>query len=329
MGFKDFIGNQRVVEVIRRHLRNHRFPNSVLFSGIEGVGKSILALSVAKTLNCVLLSDNFCGHCSSCRRIAENAHPDVKSVEPDGLFIKIDQMREVSRDVFFQPFEGRKRVFIIDGAERLREEAANSILKTLEEPPDSSVLILITSRVDDLLPTILSRCQVYRFAPLPSSELEKFLEKKTEHTAESRALLSRISGGSLGKALTMDLDHYRAQREQNLGLLEACSDNFTYVAGTKAVSSWLDRRNAAEFEERGQLLCSLLRDVYLLKLDPAMPNITHLDLRHRLLRLASLFSHERLAAAALSFDHLEAGIRRNLNRSLGVDQLLFRLAGVV
>jgi DNA polymerase-3 subunit delta' len=138
----------------------------MLFAGVAGIGKLTLAQFIAKASNCVQLQNDFCNSCPSCQRISENAHPDVKSVAPDGQFIKIDQMRSVSREVFFKPFEGRRRVFIIDEAEKFRDESANSILKTLEEPPDTSILILVTSRPNDLLPTIRSRCQMYRFAPL-------------------------------------------------------------------------------------------------------------------------------------------------------------------
>jgi DNA polymerase III subunit delta' len=328
MGFDDFLGNAPVCRAIRRQLTDGQFPNSVLFSGIQGIGKWTLAQSVAKALNCGTLRNDFCDDCSSCRRISENAHPDVRNIAPDGQFIKIDQMRDLSREAFFKPFEGRKQVFVIDEAERLRDEAANSILKTLEEPPDTSILILVTSRPNDLLPTIRSRCQNFRFAPLTPPDLEQQLERQTQYSLEERRLIARISAGSLGKALTIDLVEYRLEREEMLSLLQACCRNFLYSTAAKAAASWLDRRKADAFERKTQILFSLLRDLHLLKSVPDFAAITHLDLRSKLCELASHFSLERLASAARALDHIEAGARRNLNRSLAVDQLIFRLAGV-
>ena len=166
MPFDDFLGNRSVLETVRTQLATGRLRHSMLFAGVTGIGKWTLAQFIAKASNCIRLQNDFCDSCPSCERISDNAHPDVRNVAPDGQFIKIDQMRSLSREVFFKPFEGRRRVFIIDEAEKFRDESANSILKTLEEPPDTSFLILITSRPNDLLPTIRSRCQTYRFAPL-------------------------------------------------------------------------------------------------------------------------------------------------------------------
>ena len=210
MAFADFLGNTPVLETVRHQLANQQFPHSVLFSGIRGIGKWTLAQFLAKAMNCRNGQNDFCDDCAPCRRISENAYPDVKNVAPEGQFTKIDQMRDVSREVYFKPFEGRYRVFIIDEAEKLKEEAANSILKTLEEPPETSILILITSRPNDLLPTIRSRCQNYRFAPLPPAGIEQLLQKRTQWSPDDRQLLARISSGSLGEGP----DH-RSQRISN------------------------------------------------------------------------------------------------------------------
>jgi DNA polymerase-3 subunit delta' len=328
MAFRDFLGNGLVLETVQRQLAKQSLPHSLLFSGIQGIGKWTLAQHIAQALNCKAKDHDFCGTCLVCRRIAENSFPDVRNITPDGQFIKIDQMRELSREAFFKPFEGNRRVFIIDEAEKLRDEAANSILKTLEEPPETSILILITSRPNDLLPTIRSRCQNYRFAPLPLADIEHLLEQRTHHSAEDRQLLARISGGSLGKALTIDLTQYREHREEMLGLLEACAHDFRYAQAAKETARWLDKRKPEHFDGKTEILFTVLRDLYLLKADMQPPGLTHLDLGARLSQLAAQFSQQRLAEAARALDHLEAGARRNLNRSLAVDRFVFDLAGV-
>ena len=328
MPFDDFIGNRSILETVRDQLATGRLRHSMLFAGVTGIGKWTLAQFVAKACNCVRLQNDFCNSCPSCQRVSENAHPDVRNVAPDGQFIKIDQMRSLSREVFFKPFEGRRRVFIIDEAEKFKDESANSILKTLEEPPDTSILILITSRPNDLLPTIRSRCQIYRFAPLPAEDIERLLQGRTSCSAEERRLLARISGGSLGKALTVDPAAYRMQRDEMLALLEACSRSFLYSNAAKVASGWLDKRKQAEFDSKTGILFTLLRDLFLLKAGAEPSSLTHTDILGKLDPLATTYSFSQLTGAVRSLDHLEAGTRRNLNRGLSADQFILHLGGV-
>lgn len=325
MPFSDFLGNTAIVDSIRRQLARGRLPQSLLFSGTRGIGKWTLAQGIAQAVNCARNSHDFCDDCSSCRRIVGGVYPDVKNIEPEEQFIVIDQIRDVSREVFFRPFEGKRRVFIIDQAEKMNAPAANAFLKTLEEPPETSILILVTSRPNDLLPTIRSRCQTYRFAPLPPKAIEKLLERRVSFAPEERSLLARIAAGSLGEALTLDLAQYRLHRQEMLGLLEACSGNFLYAHGAQAAAPWLDKRNKAYFDEKLSILFSLIRDLFLLKLDPAAPNVTHVDIQSKMVSLASRLSTEQLGNAARALDHIQTGARRNLNRGLAVDVLLLQL----
>jgi DNA polymerase III subunit delta' len=328
MPFDDFLGNPAILAAVRQQLATGRLCQSMLFAGVAGIGKWTLAQFVAKASNCARLQDDFCNSCPSCQRISENAHPDVRNVAPDGQFIKIDQMRSLSREVFFRPFEGKRRVFVIDEAEKFRDESANSILKTLEEPPDTSVLILVTSRPNDLLPTIRSRCQMYRFAPLPPQDIERLLQGRTSHSPEERQLLARIAGGSLGTALTIDPAEYRMQRDEMLALVEACSRNFLYANAAKAANSWLDKRKQPEFDSKTGILFTLLRDLFLLKTGAEPGSLTHIDIAAKLNPLAAAYSFTQLTGATRSLDHLETGTRRNLNRGLAADQFMLQLGGV-
>ena len=329
MPFDDFLGNRSILQAVRNQLATGRLRHSMLFAGIAGIGKRTLAQFIAKACNCAQLQNDFCNRCPSCRRISEDEHPDVKNIAPDGQFIKIDQVRALSREVFFRPFEGKCRVFIVDDAEKFRDESANSILKTLEEPPDSSILILITSRPDDLLPTIRSRCQMYRFAPLPIEDLERLLQRRTSYSAEEQRLLARVAGGSLGKALTIDPAEYRLHRDEMLAILEACSRNFLYANAARAASRWLDRRKQDGFDSKTDIFFTLLRDLFLVKAGADPGCLTHTDILPRLSTLSSAYSLARLTGAMQSLDHLETGTLRNLNRGLAADQVIFHLAGAV
>jgi len=199
-------------------LRRGQLPQASLFTGPEGVGKKTLASSLAALANCKGDSeDELCGTCSSCVKEASSHHPDILLFQPHKNLIRIDTMRELNREVQFRPFEGRLRCFIIDQAETMTEEAANCILKTLEEPPDTSRIILISSFPHRLLPTIRSRCQAFPFHPLGREEILRYLEDHlTEDHLEMRASLAE---GSIAVALRLDLEETLKQRDRMLGLL--------------------------------------------------------------------------------------------------------------
>lgn len=174
MSFAKLIGNERNKQILQRLLSGGRISATMIFAGPDGVGKRQFALTLAKAANCQKAltdsSGNFyptdsCDECAVCRRIDEGAYGDVTTIQPDGQFIKIAQTRALAEEVYYRPREGRQRFFIIDEADRLRDEAANSMLKTLEEPPPTSTLILLTSRPNSLLQTIRSRSQRINFAP--------------------------------------------------------------------------------------------------------------------------------------------------------------------
>src|SRR6266446_5697765 len=215
MRFDSFIGNRKVIERLRTKLREDRFPHGLIFSGPEGVGKHTCALMIAKALNCTrAAAGSFCGECSSCRKIDSGTHPDVMtlSVEEEASQNKIAQVRQLLGMLDLQPFEGRNKVFIIDPADLLNDEAANALLKGLEEPPENSFFILITVNVHELLLTVRSRCQVYNFTPLTLDEIRQ--------NGVTDELTVRWSRGSIGRARSMDVGHLKSEREMLLDFLE-------------------------------------------------------------------------------------------------------------
>lgn len=194
--FQQLIGQERAKTILRHSLERGRISHAYLFVGPSGTGKRTLALAFAAALNC-LADQRPCGSCRNCRRIDEGNHPDVTVLEPEGRSFKIDQIRQVQQLISLKPYEARSKIFILDGAEALTEQAANSLLKTLEEPPPYSVLILLA---DDsaLLPTITSRCTLVHFQPLPQETVEEYLRQRGIVEA---AEIAAASGGSIGKAL--------------------------------------------------------------------------------------------------------------------------------
>lgn len=203
MRFADFAGQERIKNLLRNAVAQGRVAQTYLFAGPPGVGKRALALALAQALNCLSpQGEDSCGVCSSCRRVEGGNHPDVLLVEPEGGSLKIDQMRWLQQEAALRPYAGRYRVFILEGAEALTDQAANSLLKLLEEPPPSAVLILLAVAPERLLPTVLSRCLTVYFYPWPKESLISELERQGVPGDEAAAL-AEIAGGSPGQALAL------------------------------------------------------------------------------------------------------------------------------
>src|SRR3954451_23101305 len=221
MPFRDVVGHVRLIDLLSRSIGGSSLPPSLLFAGPSGIGKHLTAVAVAQALNCTApvvthqssglnqqasgagghSSVDACGVCAACTRIARGVHPDVLFVAPgDNGSIKIDQVRDVVDRAQYRPFEGRRRVVIIDEADALVPPAQNALLKTLEEPTPSSVFILVAARPDMLLPTVLSRCPQLRFRPLSLEEMTTALVANGRTDAEARAVAA-AADGSLGQAL--------------------------------------------------------------------------------------------------------------------------------
>src|SRR5258707_13745458 len=236
--FSALIGNDEMKESLRRLLSGGRVPGSLLFTGDEGIGKKLFALELARGLHVRhRIGVEACYDCSTCKRISRSSFPpltseddnnqpltwselaDVAMVRPHKQIIRVKPMRELEREANFRPFEGAARVFIVEDADYMNDGASNALLKTLEEPPPTTHLILTTSNPTALLATIRSRCQILRFAPIPAAEVEKFLLEQENLPAEDARLLARTAQRAIGRALGTDIDTYRERRDSMLEVL--------------------------------------------------------------------------------------------------------------
>ncbi len=364
MGFSEFLGNERIVAALRGTLRSERVPHALLFSGPRGLGKFTLARMFAQAANCERLKDDFCGECETCKRIAlladpeklieqglaergESAdaatvervplilqtHPDVWALVPDPVRLKspvarpmlrIGQLRAVQRAAYFQPM-GRRRVFILDGAETMHWNVANVFLKILEEPPGSATLILTAPSPYTLLPTIVSRCLQFQFAPLSQPDVENILKEKTQRKAPELRLAALLAEGSPGLAIEMDVDKTADRRRAALRILErgARGQGFAQLfADTSAFAK--DRESS--FEDQISVFYGLLTDLLELTSGLKRPSLRNLQLAKELETLAQSVDSRWVMQAIAGFDALHAGARRNLNRQLGLDALAVSLA---
>ncbi len=330
MSFARLTGNERNKQILQRLLQRGRINSTLIFAGPDGVGKRQFALTAAKAANCRNapasgLATDSCDDCPACRRIDAGAYGDVTVVRPDGQFIKIAQTREMAEEVHFRPREGRQRFFIIDEADRLREEAANSLLKTLEEPPPTSTIILLTSRPNALLLTIRSRAQRLNFTPLSVAEMEKFLGENYPRPKPDTALLARITEGRIGQATAFDLSVYRQERRTLIELLELLAAGDNRFRLLKA-AEYLGKKEREDFEQELTLLSSLLRDLLLLATGGSGDSIVNFDAADRLTPLARKVGLRRLMIWVEKFDELRANLRININRQVATEAALLGLS---
>jgi DNA polymerase-3 subunit delta' len=340
-------GNSRVKKVLKRMLDSGRLPGALLFAGEEGVGKKLFALEIARSLNCRTPQDGeACGHCSACMRIAkinyperEDAdewnqiiwtnHPDVGLVVAPKRVLRVEQMRQIEKEANFRPFEGKARVFLIDEADKLNDASANALLKVLEEPPRTSHLILITARPAMLLPTILSRCQMIRFAPLTPDEIQTHLTGNNLVDKKTAGIRARAAGGSMGRALAGDLVTFTSQRKAMLKVLNALVLNNNRAELLRSAEQLNEAQYKDEFEERLDVLETLIRDAWMLSLGVKSSQLVNEDLLSELQPISEELDSSRAANWILQIEDVREQLIVNVNRKATTDALFLTMAGDV
>lgn len=221
MVWDSIVGQEEAILQLRKAIRNKELSHAYLFIGSGGTGKQLAAKAFAAAVNC---SDQGCAKCPNCHKILNNLHPDVVFFEPDGNFFTIEQVRELRHEIGLKPFEAQTKVYILDEVDKMTREAANALLKTLEEPPPHIIFILLTSNPDGLLPTVISRCQIVRFRPISRTALANHLVEKCRLEQEDAELFARLSGGFLSKATELATsDSKHGWRKSILTIIEGIS----------------------------------------------------------------------------------------------------------
>jgi DNA polymerase-3 subunit delta' len=337
-------------------LARKHFPHAVILAGGRGSGKYTLALMLAQALNCLEPTEtdglpDFCGQCANCLRIAQSAdldarfaeavetrdglreadkkdtrlfvqtHPDVLIIPPDPpqMMVKVDQVRRVIETIYYRPSEARERVYIFTDSAFMKE-AANSLLKVLEEPPEFATIFLLSENPGELLPTIRSRSMVFQLGALPVDEVEGYLAKhRPEWKAPQRALVARLCEGALGRARSFDLEAYVVARADALRILNSALLGGEHTELFKVTETY---RPGAEGREKTEQLLrtlySLLRDLTFLG-SGAPELVRNTDIQSQLAKLADSADFDWIASASDRLAEVERGMRRNLLRSLSLD----------
>jgi DNA polymerase III subunit delta' len=363
VGFQQFVGNQATVRHLREAIAAERMPPALILAGPRGAGKYTLAIMLAQAMACLKprLTDglpDFCGVCSNCTRIALSlpltervneaiaareelrevdkketriliqTHPDVVVVPPDPpqLLIKLGQVRTVVQKIYRLPSDAPRAVYVFTSTAFMKE-AANSLLKILEEPPAYAHILLLAENVGELLPTIRSRASIFRLGALPPEQIETVLaEQRKDWTPKQRALVARLAQGAVGQALSFDLEGYLASRQDALVMLSNAGQESDYGAIYRVTETY---RAGAEGQQKTsgllQACASLLEDLLLL-LAGTPHLIRNVDLTAELTRMSQGIDVAWIEAAVRGVDQVEHGMRRNLLRSLSLDSFAAGLA---
>lgn len=343
--FSKLTGNDQIKHTLQHLVTKARVPNSLLFAGDEGIGKRQFALELARALLCPEpVSGAACGVCSACRRVGTftfpksddkdahrrvifSSHPDVGTVIAFNRNILVDAIRHLETEANFRPFEARSRVFIIDDADKMNDAASNALLKTLEEPSPTTHIFLVTSRPDSLLPTIRSRCQILRFAPVKTDEIESFLIAERAFTLDEARLASRLSRGSIGRACAVNVADFRQRRERMLSVVENCVALHDRAALLKIAEEMNDAKNKDRFEDDLDALQSLIHDVWSRCAGAGIERIVNTDLSEEIEQLAHRSAGIDLPSWLAAIEKLRADLAVNINRKIAADALFVAMAG--
>jgi len=320
--FADILGHERVIEVFRRSLRTGKTAHSYLFEGISGCGRKKTALALIQALFCAVLPDDACGECPSCRKAAGGNHADIHFIEPlpDKRDISIEQLRAMQRELSLRPYEASRKACIIEPAERMSVNAANSLLKTLEEPPGNALIILLTENAGMLLPTIRSRCQLFRFSHLSLEHIQTLLERGGI-ASETASLLAPMAGGSMQQALGLDNESLTARREVVLTLLDHL--NLNRIATVFDSSEELSRSRDETLEALDMML-SFFRDA--VHLGAGNSNILNQNLKPAIESISRRRSFPRNLELLSRIYETRHAVQRNANSKLALDHLFMQIA---
>jgi DNA polymerase-3 subunit delta' len=307
-------GQPFVSRVLGSALQAQRPASAYLFFGPSGCGKKTAASALAQALLCREAPGEGCLSCSACRRVAAHKHPDFFLVQPQGMSLKVEQVRELLKEASMRPFEAPRRVMVLDQAELMSLEAANALLKVLEEPNAALVFVLVTTRIAKILPTIASRCQALRFAPLPDKVLSQLLVEQLGLDPKAAHNLAGLSAGSFSMAKRLSGESGAELRELAEAFLEAAA-----TRSTLGLLDWAHRVGAEKkrLDEILDLVLAYMRELWVEK--SALPK--ELRILSEPPKHGGGLGVQRLQELMLAVSRAQGQIRRNANLPLVLENM--------
>lgn len=322
MDYTNIIGHNRAIQALKSSIVNKTVSHSYLFQGEEGLGKKMVAYVFAKTLLCKEGKDQPCNTCVSCMKFDSENHPDFFLIEPDKGLVKKAQIEDLVRNVGILPFESNRKIFIIDDSHKMNLEGKNTLLKTLEEPPSYVTIILITSSPNNLLPTILSRCQSVKFYPVQSSKIEDYLVRLYSKSIEEATFVSNFTKGSVGKSISLSTsDKFFQMRDELVKIL----DSLIKGDKTRAFSSmYFFNENRDNIEEIIDIILYWFRDLLIYKEIGDSHLIINKD-KLEYLSSQTFMDYNSINGIIVKVEETKDNIRKNVNYQLSIETMLLSI----
>jgi DNA polymerase-3 subunit delta' len=320
MSLKDIIGQDRAVRLLHGIISGDQAGGSYLFIGPRGVGKRTASIEFAKAINCEKEELDACEECVSCSKINSSNHPDVFIArrEKDSSFIKIDKIRDIIYQASMKPYEAWKKIFIINNAEDMNEEAQNALLKILEEPRENQIFILTTSRISGILPTVISRCNAIKFNLLSQALIQRFLIEKRGFNESEAVLFSHMALGSLGKAIAFKENDEIRERVKML-------NDFFFRKRALFREEVCDEKKYADLEESLQMILSWYRDLLVSKFTEDKNVFLNADRIDEVFSYSARFSAAKLERDISSVMKTINYVRRNVNPKMALFNMALEL----
>ena len=319
--FKDIKGQAQAIKILQKEIATSSISGAYLFTGPAGVGKTLTALTFTKALNCKKEKMDSCDECSSCRKIEHHNHPDVRMIVPENDSIKIEQIRNLKREISYKLYEGRKKVWIIEEADKFGLAAANSILKILEEPPPQTVLILTSQIKEGLLPTILSRCEVIRFFPLPLPEIEKMIAQQLPQGSDKIRILAKLARGRVEEALHLIKKENTLEIREEL--LNALRKNMNIEEIFRLAAQWANYKGK-ELQRFFDMVLFWFRDILILGQGGEKWLINY-DKVEELAREKDKYSVKEIKKIMETIEKARYYLKSNVNQKLVLESLCLNL----
>lgn len=326
MGFNDIIGQQKIIDYLKISIKKNRVAHGYIFDGPDGVGKAMVALRFAQALYCKNFDGDGCGICSCCHKVMGGNHPDIKIIEPEGASIKNSQIEDFQKDLMVKPYESSKKVYIIKNADDMTVSAQNRLLKTLEEPPEYGVIILLSTNGNSFLPTIRSRCQILKFQRVGQKYIEGFMMDKYHMAVEEARILAAFSDGIIGKAMALhESDEFKRMREETIQIIDRILEKDPIEV---FVATEFFKQNKENIYEILDVLLLWFRDMLLLGQTGSDEFLINLDKKDLLKNHLDRMGYEGICDMIGRIEKTKNDIKANVNFQLSIEMMLLNMQEV-
>ena len=326
MNFEQFIGQEKIKKALKEIVQQKKLSHAYMFEGLDGMGKATLSKIFIQAVLCEDTSDSPCGKCQSCIKFSSGNHPDFFTVSPKALSIGIDEIRKLQDDIIIKPIESEKKVYLIEQADKMTEQAQNCLLKTLEEPPGDSLLILCVKNAGAMLRTIQSRCVSIKFEAYKTEEIEAVLRKHNISNEESLGFASAFSQGVLGKAFLLVSDEFMQVREDILNFLSSIYGS--RIENIIKTSSYFETKKDI-IGEIFDIISSWYRDLAVCKASGNERLLINFDKKDIILKNIENYSEQDIVRIVKKIEEARRDIKRNVNLPMVLDNMLIGFWEVV